>query len=77
MNWYRVQIQRWAGSVDEFDRSSPGRTCLEVREFEVLKETPKGVWIDIGFKRFVLHDSKRQFASPTKEIALEKFLKRK
>jgi hypothetical protein len=46
-------------------------------KFEVLKETPKGVWIDYCFdKRFILNKCKKQFASPTVEIAIEKFKKR-
>lgn len=77
MKWYRVEIQRWAAPCDEYGYSEGGRTCLELHEFEILKETPKGVWIDYGLRRFVLRDSKRQFASPTPELALAKFLKRK
>lgn len=65
--------------LDEFERPN-GIGSLELvhRTYRVLKQTKKGVWLDIGFgKRFVLCESKRQFASPTLSLAKLKFRKRK
>lgn len=80
MNWHRVTFQCYASSVDEFDRPyGTGTISLIYHQFEVVKETPKGVWLDIGFgeKKFVLKSSKRQWASPTKDVAMQKFIRRK
>ncbi len=79
MIWHRFEDVHYAAPVDEFDRPmGEGTIKVEHREYEVLKETPKGVWLNIGFsKTFVRRDAKRQFASPTVEQALEKFLRRK
>jgi hypothetical protein len=73
-------MQSYASPVDEFD--SPcgnGTVALIKSQFPVVKETPKGVWLDIGRgeKKFVLKQSKRQWASPSEEAAMEKFIRRK
>lgn len=58
---------------------SHGELSCEV--FQILKKTPKGVWIEdwrrVGGKRFVLLSAHKQFACETKEKALESFLARK
>lgn len=80
MNWHRVTMQCYASPVDEFDRPCGNGTIALIKsQFPVVKETPKGVWLDIGFgeKKFVLKESKRQWASPSEEIAMEKFVRRK
>lgn len=48
-------------------------------EYEVIKQTPKGVWIEtlVGNKRFVKTEARKRFACPTKEEALESFKARK
>lgn len=77
--WYRVEFHHYAPLCDEFDNPvGSGTRKIEVYEYKVLKKTPKGVWINCCLsRRFVLNGSKRQFASPTKELAYEKFRKRK
>lgn len=82
--WHRVELVHYAAPVDEFDRPS-GRGTVDLihHTYRVIKRTARGVWIDVGGfiggngKRFVLVDSKRQFASPTFEQAKDKFALRK
>lgn len=53
---------------------------LSLREFNVVKETPKGVWIEGPFgltKRFVRLDAHKRYACPTIESARESFMARK
>lgn len=53
--------------------------------YSVVKETPKGVWIKLkGYedctyqrKRFILSNSRKKYAYPSKEEALYSFIKRK
>lgn len=48
------------------------------QKLEVLKETPKGVWLDDwGNRRFVLRDARKRYACPTRQEALESFIARK
>ena len=53
---------------------------LELVSFRTVKETSKGYWITascLGNKnKFVLKESKKRYAYPTKEEALENFIKR-
>lgn len=44
-------------------------------EFETIRETPNGYWIKINrFKeKFVLKDSRKRYAYPTKQEAFESF----
>lgn len=58
--------------------------CVELQEYEILRTTPKGVWIRRGSsyglhgdERFVLLGARKRFACPTKEEALESFIARK
>jgi len=55
------------------------RVTLELNTFEVLRHTPKGTWLDMGYenKKWVLRDARKRFAHPTKEEALVGFLARK
>ncbi|MFA5600827.1 MAG: hypothetical protein WDA06_09565 [Phenylobacterium sp.] len=47
-------------------------------EYEILKKTPKGAWIEgKGKRRFILDDACRKWAWPTKKEALISFLARK
>jgi hypothetical protein len=52
---------------------------LSLWQYPVLSRTPKGVWIDTGCneRRWVNLNSKKQFASATKEEALDHFKARK
>jgi hypothetical protein len=57
---------------------------LRVNEYDLLKETPKGYWIGYGsmgdykynWKKWVSKTSRKRFAYPTKEEALENYIKR-
>ena len=79
-HWHRIDSVVYASPLDESERpSGPGRVALIHTKFRVVKKTPKGVWLEVGFsgKRFVLAESKRQYASPTFEQAKDKFRRRK
>jgi hypothetical protein len=86
--WYRYEEQRYAPSLDEYDRPmGRGTIQLHLREYAVIKTTPKGVWLEsqqyrftrgvISDRRFVLREARKRFACPTKEEALVSFLARK
>jgi len=80
--WYRVHDGRYAPALDEWGESvRGGRSYVSTVPFRVLRETPKGVWLEdggaFGGKRFVLRDARKRFACPTQEEALESFRARK
>ena len=60
------------------DELGPAEAHLYAGYFPVVKETPKGCWIDVyGKRKFVLNDSTKRYAYPTKELALQAFIARK
>lgn len=71
--WYRYE-DRWSSNGD-------GEVEIHLRKFEVIKHTPKGVWLDLDSwrkeKRFVLCEGRKRFALPTKQEARVSFLARK
>lgn len=78
--WYRYEDKLYASSVDEWGGSSgPGRVEVVLRTYPVLKTTPKGAWLDLGFghKRFCLRECRKHFACATEEEAKESFRRRK
>lgn len=51
---------------------------LELEEYEVVKQTQCGFWIDWAFsKKWVSNAGKKRYAYPTKELALKSFRFRK
>lgn len=43
---YRYEDVHYSRGVDEYDDPLPGgHICVELREYPILKRTPKGVWI--------------------------------
>lgn len=53
-------------------------TELELKEYLIVKETPKGNWIrEHGKPKFVLKGDGKRFAHETKEMALKSFICRK
>ena len=53
-------------------------TSVACYQYPVIKETLKGVWLDVyGVKKFVLTDARKRWACPTQEEALFGFIKRK
>lgn len=77
--WYRYIDHRVSLGYDyEFDRSSGSRAAVYLREYDVLRHTPKGVWLDVdGADRFVLKQAHKRFACPTIEEAKQSFIARK
>ena len=54
--------------------------CVEpiLWEFEVIKYTPKGCFIQVGRKkRFILKHASKHWAHPSAELAMEGFRRRK
>lgn len=84
---YRYEDVAVSTGYDEWGYSSGSRVELYLREYPVLRETPKGVWISLSCgefhalgdqcERFVLLGARRRFACPTREEALDSFLARK
>lgn len=72
--WYRYEGEYW-----QEDYAPEPKLILQ--EFKVLKLTPCGAWIaPKGYGsplRFILKDSVKQYASPTRQRAMEKFIRRK
>lgn len=50
---------------------------LRLSEYDVIRNTPKGYVIKVNYKeKWVPNDTKRRFAYPTKEEAMNNFVKR-
>lgn len=77
--WYRYVDMRWVPSLNEFDEpQGSGTSDIQLQEYEVLKHTPKGVWLDdFPNKRFVRASTRKQFAHPDRAAAMTSFLARK
>ena len=78
--WYRYEDRIYAPPIDEFgDVCGKGRVEVLQRELRVIKFTPKGAWLDVGFgeKRFVLRNCRKRYACPTIAEAKESFRQRK
>lgn len=91
MKFYRYIIRTYASMHDDDYHShmsmkfNYSNTKLELEEFDLIKETPKGYWIglylnpyydDPFWKKWIPKESKKRFAYPTKEEALENYIKR-
>jgi hypothetical protein len=76
---YRYENWQTAGPVDEWGYTcGPSTTNTGLREYEVIRTTPKGVWIEYyGSEKFVKLNARKRFACPTKEEALASFVARK
>lgn len=73
----KVLYKVWATPSIEFFFISNIDTHFSYSEYPIIKETPKGCWIDdYGKKRFILSNSRKKYAYPTKEEARLGFLKR-
>jgi len=81
--WYRIHETLYAAPVDEWENPiGEGSVGVHIREYQVLKETPKGVWLarssfDPTDKKFVLLGSHKRWAAPTIPEAWESFRARK
>ena len=84
MKFYRYEAVEYAVHDHDGELVSPSfpNPTVELREFDLLKETPKGYWIGdkrlyfANFKKWVSKTSRKRFAYPTKEEALTNFIKR-
>lgn len=76
--WFRFEDRHYS-QLDWSGEHSHTIVRVEKREYSVIKTTPKGVWLDLGFggKRFVRTDARKQWASPTEEAAKKHFIARK
>ena len=85
--WYRYDAIHYAPPLDELERPcGNGEIEIRLREFKVIKQTPKGVWViwkagifsdSYEEKRFILRDARKRYACPTKEEAAVSFRARK
>lgn len=86
MNFYRYEAQEYASMSDvdnEYGTSllSLPHVKLKISEYVVIRETPKGYWIGVkGFSSFwskwVSKTARKRYAYPTREEALNNFIKR-
>ena len=76
--WYRVEDRSYS-IADEWGDHCYTRTEIQVHRFEVIKHTPKGVWLNLlfGDRRFVLASANKRFACPTVEEAVASFIARR
>lgn len=75
--WHRYEDVRDASSSYDETGEPIGRGTLHVehRTYEVVKVTPCGVRLDNG--RFVNRTSRKMWACPTEQAAMESFIARK
>lgn len=85
--FYRYETVQYAslGMDGDFEIPKIPNPKVELRTYNLLKETPKGYWIgyeslEIGSLRskgiWVSKTSRKRFAYPTKKEALDNFIKR-
>jgi hypothetical protein len=85
-HWYRFEDFReadwdpWA----EFEQPTTSHAALRLLRYEVMKTTPKGVWLAQRYggwttypQRFVLREANKRWACPTIEEAAESWKARK
>jgi hypothetical protein len=79
-HWHRFSEQKFASPLNEFDEPC-GRGTIELvhETYPVIKHTKCGAWLKLGdgSHRFVNKTSRKRFACPTIEEALESFIRRK
>lgn len=85
MQFYRYESVQYAtlDSDDNYATSFLPNIQLELKTFNLWKETPKGYWIGYGQPnslnsggRWIPKESKKRYAYPTKKEALYNFIKR-
>jgi len=87
MEFYRYEKVQYAslGIDGDFENSKIPNPKIELRIFNLFKETPKGYWVGYGsFEKgslrsqghWVSKSSIKRFAYPSKKEALENFIKR-
>ena len=86
MKFYRYEVVEYAEHDFDGELVSPSipNPKLELREYDLFKETPKGYWIGYGslgeykynWKKWVSKTTKKRFAYPTEKEALINYIKR-
>lgn len=87
VNFFRYEAVLYASLGFDGEYESPKIPCPKIglRTYNLFRETQKGYWIGYGRvrqgimrgqARWVSKTSKKRFAYPTKEEALQNFLKR-
>ena len=86
MKFYRYEAVQYAviGDDGEYTDSHLPNPKLELRTYDLLRETSKGYWIGYGslgqhkynWQKWVSKTSKKRFAYPTEKEALTNFIKR-
>jgi len=80
MKLYRFEDVSY-GILNEWEEVSGSYVRVEERTYDVLKETPKGYWINLWSfeyeKKWVSKEAKKRFAYPTREEAMTNFKARK
>ena len=85
--WYRVEGESYS-ILNEWDEPCSSRHELASKCYQVVKVTPKGVWVSrlygIGenryldeYKRFIRTTAKKWYARPSEVDALQDFVRRK
>ena len=89
IQFYRYEAREYSAGTDEFGdpiHKIVPDPKVSLMTFNLHKETPKGYWIGYGFycpdnlranARWVSKTGRKRYAYPTKEQALENFIKRK
>ena len=82
MKFYRYEAHEYAQHDIGGEFISPiySNPKLELREFVLKKETPKGYWIGYKYwnfwKKWVSKTARKRYAYPTKEEAMTNYIKR-
>ena len=79
--FFRYEWQEYASHDYDGELISPlfPNPTLELRTYDLIKETEKGYWIGykgFSFKKWIPKKSKKRYAYPTKEEALQNFIAR-
>lgn len=79
--WFRARGEVQTRSYDPYDErffNITPRITVRMDAFEVLRTTPKGVWLDVPTawhaderRRFVRREARKRWACPTRAEAIE------
>lgn len=77
--FYRIDDRTYSVVIDAEREEYGSQLALVGSTYRVTKVTPKGVWLNVWVNkdRFVCLSHTKQFASPTKELAIQGFQARK
>ena len=79
--WWAAEAKQYANYNEfaEFEQPSGHQTHILLTPYILIRHTPKGAYIQgmFGEEHFILGKAVRQFAVPTKELALRDLIARK